>query len=77
MDTLFSLALAHHTALRRKTLSVIWFLRTTACICSAWVLWLMVRPWQDTQAFLQPVDSFWQRNMSLNTSSSTWLPARG
>lgn len=74
MNTPSSLASAHHTALRRKVIAVIWSLRIVACVYTAWVFWLIVRPLQNTQAFLQRVGNYWQRDMSAaqDCKSGAW-----
>ena len=72
MDTLASLTSPHHADLRRKIITVIWSLRIVACIYTAWVFWLIVRPLQDTQAFLQRVGNYWQRDMSAAQDWQVW-----
>jgi hypothetical protein len=72
MDTLSSLASAHHADLRRKVITVIWSLRIVACVYTAWVFWLIVRPLRDTQAFLHKVGNYWHSDMSAAQDWQVW-----
>lgn len=44
MNSPTSLTSTHHAKLRRKVVTVIWSLRVVACVYTAWVFWLIVRP---------------------------------
>ena len=72
MNSTTSLSPIHQAELRRKIITVIWSLRIVACIYTAWVFWLIVRPLQDTQAFLQRVGNYWQRDMSAAQNWQVW-----
>ena len=72
MDTPRSLASTQHISLRRKIITVIWSLRVLACIYTAWVCLLIVRPLRDAQAFLQRVGNYWQRDMSAAQDWQVW-----
>jgi hypothetical protein len=63
---------AHHADLRRKVIAVIWSLQIVACIYTAWVFWVIVRPLRNAKAFLQRVGNYWQRDMSAAQDWQVW-----
>ena len=72
MDVPTSLASVHQKELRRKVITVIWSLRILACIYTVWVFWLIIRPLRETQAFLQRLGNYWQRDMSAAQDWQVW-----
>jgi hypothetical protein len=72
MNSPTSLSSAHQVHLRRKVIAVIWSLRILACVYTAWVFWLIVRPLRDPQTFLQRVGKYWQRDMSAAQDWQVW-----
>jgi hypothetical protein len=72
MNTSTSLASNHHADLRRKVITVIWSLRIVACVYTAWVFWLIVRPLGRTPAFLERLGNYWQRDMSAVQNWQVW-----
>ena len=72
MNSSTSLASAHHTGLRSKVITVIWSLRIVACVYTAWVFWLIVRPLRRTPAFLERLGNYWQRDMSAAQDWQVW-----
>ena len=72
MEVPTSLASVHQKELRRKVMAVIWSLRVVACVYTAWVFWLIIRPLRDTQAFLQRLGNYWQRDMSAAQDWQVW-----
>lgn len=67
-----SLTSDHHAGLRRKVITVIWSLRILACVYTAWVFWLIVRPLRRTPAFLERLGNYWQRDMSAAQDWQVW-----
>ena len=63
MNSTTSLTSAHHADLRRKVIAVIWSLRIVACVYTAWVFWLIVRPLRDSEGFLSLLGHYWQRDL--------------
>jgi hypothetical protein len=72
MNTSTSLASNHHADLRRKVITVIWSLRIVACVYTAWVFWLIVRPLRRTPAFLERLGNYWQRDISAAQDWQVW-----
>lgn len=72
MNSPTSLTSTHHADLRRKVVTVIWSLRIVACVYTAWVFWLIVRPLRRTPAFLERLGNYWQRDMSAVQDWQVW-----
>lgn len=72
MNLSTALTPTHHADLRRKVITVIWSLRIVACVYTAWVFWLIVRPLRRTPAFLERLGNYWQRDMSAAQDWQVW-----
>lgn len=72
MNSPTSLTSAHHADLRRKVITVIWSLRIVACIYTAWVFWLIIRPLRDSAGFLNQLGHYWHRDLNTAAPWQIW-----
>jgi hypothetical protein len=72
MNSPISLTSTHHADLRRKVVTVIWSLRIVACVYTAWVFWLIIRPLRDSSEFLSQLGHYWQRDLNTVAHWQIW-----